>query len=314
MKIAVVSPSPVPFRRGGAERLFGGLVRALEVAGHAAELIKLPVREFSLVDLVESYEQFSRLDLSHFDVVITGKYPAWMVEHPHHVVWMLHPLRGLYDTYPERNFVDARLPDVAAVSRLVGLLDRSVANTDPTELIGATLDVADALGPTDEAIAIPGPLAREVIHRLDRVALDRRRVRRHAAISATVAGRADYFPPDVEVAVLHPPIAFSGDASGVEPGDRLVTASRLEPIKRLDLVIDAFARVEGDHELVIAGEGPDESRLRGRAATDPRVRFAGRVGDDELAELYGSARAVVFCPRDEDYGYIAAEAMASAAM
>ncbi len=60
---------------------------------------------------------------------------------------------------------------------------------------------------------------------------------------------------------------------------------------------------------MIAGEGPDEERLRELASADPRVSFVGRVGDDELGALYRDARAVVFCPRDEDYGYIAAEAM-----
>ncbi len=82
------------------------------------------------------------------------------------------------------------------------------------------------------------------MHRLDRIALDRHRVRRHAAISATVAGRADYFPPDVEAAVLHPPVAMAG----LEPtpvGDVLLTASRLERVKRVDLIIEAFAGVAG---------------------------------------------------------------------
>jgi glycosyltransferase involved in cell wall biosynthesis len=35
----------------------------------------------------------------------------------------------------------------------------------------------------------------------------------------------------------------------------------------------------------------------------------GRVGEAELAELYGGARAVAFIPYAEDYGYIALEAM-----
>jgi glycosyltransferase involved in cell wall biosynthesis len=309
MKIAVVSPSPVPFRRGGAERLFSGLTRAFEQAGHAAELIKLPVRELTLADLVDSYQQFARLDLSHFDLVVSGKYPAWMIDHPRHVVWMLHPLRGLYDTYPVGNFVDTRLPDTPEVAAIVSILDRTAAKTDVDDLIAAVLDHVAVVGPSDPNVAIPSPLAREVVHRLDRIALDRHRVRQHAAISATVAGRTDYFPPDVEAVVLHPPVAMS-NVDAVPVGDVLVTASRLERVKRVDLIIEAFADVPGKASLVIAGEGPDEQRLRELASPDPRVSFVGRVGDDELSELYGRARAVVFCPRDEDYGYIAAEAMA----
>ena len=172
-----------------------------------------------------SYQQFARLDLSHFDMVVSGKYPAWMIDHPHHVVWMLHPLRGLYDTYPSGNFVDARLPDMPEVAEVVAILDRPAAETDVDDLVAAVLELVGAVGPADASVAIPSPLAREVVHRLDRIALDRHRVRRHAAISATVAGRADYFPPDVEAAVLHPPVAMPG----LEPtpvGDVLLTASR----------------------------------------------------------------------------------------
>ncbi|MGH2578944.1 MAG: glycosyltransferase family 4 protein, partial [Actinomycetota bacterium] len=87
MNIAIVAPSPVPHAIGGAERLWAGLLREInETSSHDAELIKLPNREGTLPDLVASYENFSRLDLSHFDMVISTKYPAWMVRHPHHIV------------------------------------------------------------------------------------------------------------------------------------------------------------------------------------------------------------------------------------
>ena len=39
------------------------------------ELVKLPVREHTLPDLVAGYRQFAELDLSHVDLVISGKYP-----------------------------------------------------------------------------------------------------------------------------------------------------------------------------------------------------------------------------------------------
>jgi hypothetical protein len=123
MRVAIVAPSPVPFSPGGAERVWSGLLQAInEGTPHDAELIKLPVRERTLAALVEGYAAFARLDLSHFDMVVSGKYPAWMVAHPHHVVYVLHRLRGLYDTYhltgaPER--VDLRDPDLRALQLLM---------------------------------------------------------------------------------------------------------------------------------------------------------------------------------------------------
>lgn len=308
-RIAVVAPSPVPFRTGGAERLFSGLRDALDAAGHQAELVKLPVREFHLLDLLDAYESFAALDLSHFDVVISGKYPAWMIDHPHHVVWMLHPLRGLYDTYPSAQFVDQRMPDLMTAHRLIELLDRDPSTVRAADLIAAVRRFADDVGPLHPELRIPSPLARAVVHHLDAAALSLRRVRRHAAISATVAGREDYFPAEADVIVAHPPTSLEAAPPGPY-GPVFIAPSRLDRPKRLDLVIEAFSRTTHAEGLIVIGEGPEEERLSALAAGDDRISLRGRIGDRELAEYYATARAVLFCPRDEDYGYVTVEAFA----
>lgn len=307
----MVGQSPVPLREGGAERLYRGLLGALGDAGHTADLVKLPAREHTLGDLAAAYETFGALDLSHADAVISGRYPAWMVEHPHHVLWMLHPLRGLYDTYPDAVFVDDVLPDLRSVHRLVELAEQPSDQVDPAAIYDAVFDVEDDLGPGSPTLAIPSPLAKRVVHQLDRIALSPRRIRRHAAISATVADRPGYFPDGVHPMVLHPPLEMAVDAPTGDDG-HFLAVSRLEQPKRVDLVIEAFRRTRHATELVIAGEGLDEPRLRDLAEGDPRIRFAGRVPDQELSRLYARCRAVVFAPRDEDFGYITLEAMAHA--
>lgn len=309
MRILVVGQSPVPLREGGAERLYRGLTHALNLAGHTADLIKLPVREHTLGDLVGAYEAFGALDLSHADAVISGRYPAWMVEHPHHVVWMLHPLRGLYDTYPEGAFIDDALPDLRAVRQLLDLCDRPADEVDPAAIYDAVFTLESELGPGSPTMAIPSPLARSVVHQLDQIALSPRRVRRHAAISATVADRTGYFPFDAHPIVLHPPLEIDVSDDGADAG-YFLAVSRLERPKRIDLVIESFQRSRHGTELVIAGEGSDSARLQELAGDDARIRFVGRVGDDELGRLYASARAVIFAPRDEDFGYVTLEAMA----
>jgi hypothetical protein len=115
MKIAIVAPSPVPFTIGGAEKLCWGLLREInENTNHQAELIRLPAREHSFWDLIDSYESFSRLDLSSFDQIISTKYPSWMVSHPHHTCYMLHRLRGFYDCWHflnlPRRYITSRYP------------------------------------------------------------------------------------------------------------------------------------------------------------------------------------------------------------
>jgi glycosyltransferase involved in cell wall biosynthesis len=307
MRVAVVAPSPVPFTPGGAERVWNGLVRAIdESPGHAAELIKLPVREHTLDGLVAGYDAFARLDLGHFDMVVTGKYPAWMVAHPNHVVYLLHRLRGLYDTYhltgmPER--VDLLDPELGGLQQL---MRRRRGRAAALELIARLAETVQRRGADHPALALPGPFAREVVHFLDGAAFEG--VRRHLAISRTVAARRDYFPAGAAVEVAYPPSDLGG--ARCEGFDHLFTASRIEAPKRIDLLIEAMRHVPQRVELLIAGGGPDLERCRALAAPDPRVRLLGPVDPGRLRDLYANAVAVPFVPRDEDLGLITLEAMA----
>ena len=93
--------------------------------------------------------------------------------------------------------------------------------------------------------------------------------------------------------------------------DYLFTSSRLAPIKRLDQIILAMREVKAEVPLLIAGTGPDETRLRELAADDARIRFLGFVDDDAMPKLLANALAVPFVPAFEDYGLVAVEAMKS---
>ena len=57
---------------------------------------------------------------------------------------------------------------------------------------------------------------------------------------------------------------------------------------------------------MIAGEGPDRERLESLA--DGNVRFAGRVSEEELTDLYARCLAVFYAPVDEDFGMVPYEA------
>ncbi len=94
-----------------------------------------------------------------------------------------------------------------------------------------------------------------------------------------------------------------------EAGYALI-ASRLAPEKGVDVAIDA-CRLAGV-ELVIAGDGPQRTRLEAHAAGGG-VRFAGRVDDGELARLRAHASIALVPSRSaETFGLAAAEAMAAA--
>jgi len=314
MKVCLVAPSPVPFTPGGAERLFAGLADAIsDRDGYDAEVLKIPSPERDFSDIVNSYRAFSRLDLSHFDMVISTKYPSWMVRHPNHVVYMLHPLRGLYDSYhlfqlPTEPIEP--LPDCARVLRSL------IAARPRRGLLQVVLDQADlcirTLGIDHPCLALPSPLLRLLVHWLDRVGLDRAAIKRHYAISRTVTSRAGYFPPGTHPRAIVPPSSMpisSRSSRVVRPF--FFTASRLDGPKRIDLMIDAMHGVRADIDLRIAGVGPKMDSLRERAGLDSRVKFMGRLPEAELSQCYADATAVLFVPDDEDLGLITLEAQMS---
>ena len=222
--------------------------------------MKLPVRETTLPELVEGYRAFARLDVSHFDRVITSKYPAWIVAHPYHVVWMFHPLRGLYDTYHTFGMPERAEPTVAEVADLVRFLDGPPLRSELDGCFELWDRALRAAGPDHPELTLPSPVARRLVHWLDAVALSPPAVRRHLALSATIAARPGYFPPGTDPIVAHAPSdlpARTGSGSSY-----LFTASRLDGPKRLDLLIDAMAHVPQEIPLLIGGTGPRAEELK----------------------------------------------------
>lgn len=88
-----------------------------------------------------------------------------------------------------------------------------------------------------------------------------------------------------------------------------LSVSRLASTKRIELLIEAMDHVNPEIHLKIVGEGPEERKLRELADKNSRIEFLGFVTNQELEELYSSAFALPFVPRDEEYGLVVLEAM-----
>jgi glycosyltransferase involved in cell wall biosynthesis len=315
MKIAIVAPSPVPFVMGGAEGLWLSLQNYInDETPHSCELIKLPAPEGNLLELVRSYRRFTKLNLDHFDQVITGKYPAWMIEHRCHSVYMLHKIRGLYDLYHLTNQPVAFDFHARHAEKIHDLIENVRAGDSRQNIkIETIFDVLEeyltssVITPAD--LKIPGPLARYLIQFLDSFALHPERIRSYFAISETVKKRENYFPAGVDVTVFHPPARKL--PYYCETYKDLFTVSRLTRLKRVNKLIEAMSFVESDIKLYIAGTGPEEARLRAMASNDSRIIFLGDISTEELLKRYATALAVPFIPYDEDYGLVALEAMLS---
>ncbi len=96
----------------------------------------------------------------------------------------------------------------------------------------------------------------------------------------------------------------------------VVFLGRLHAKKRVELLIEAFARVAGsvEHELVIAGSGDATYAsglvaLAGKLLPASRVRFTGWLDDEARAVLLSRAALVVLPSHQENFGLAAAEAM-----
>jgi len=311
LKIAVVAPSPVPYVYGGAETLFWKLTESInDLTEHNAELIKLPVKESDFWSLVDSYRRFYYLDLSHFDMVISTKYPAWMVQHKNHIIYLQHHLRGLFDTYHFSN-EPYQVPEMLRKGKIEDILKAIQDHETNIEIVFSMLsDIREDSASYDpDLFKFPGPFIREIIHYFDSYALAQNRISRYFCISNNVKARKDYFPQGVNVeAISHPSKLRCLRSEGYE---YIFTASRLDGAKRLDILINSMKYVSHDIKFKIAGTGPDEDRLKKLASDDTRIEFMGFVNDKKLADLYSKAMVVLYIPYDEDYGLITIEAMKS---
>ncbi|MEW5420683.1 glycosyltransferase family 4 protein [Amorphus sp. 3PC139-8] len=276
MRIVVVR-TQVPFVNGGAERHGRNLCLALERHGHEATEVTLPFRWYPGTVLVDHILSAKLVNLERFegapvDLMVGLKFPAWLAHHPNKVFWVLHQHRQAYDFWES--------------------------------------GISDLLGEPD-AFAL-----RELIQAEDRSELGRANARVYAN-SGNVAARMKRFLGIESKPLYHPP----PNADRLRPGsygDYLLVPGRINTLKRQALVLDAVARAGAPLRVVFAGPPDSQSyldELRQKAidlGIDRSVEWLGGISDEHMIELYAGARAVIYTPVDEDYGYVSLEGMLSA--
>lgn len=149
-------------------------------------------------------------------------------------------------------------------------------------------------------------LAHVIIHKLrlwDRLSADR--VDYFITNSNYIRRRVNKFYRRTS-SVINPFVDDKFFSSNETQGDYYLAVGRLTPYKKFDLIIDTFNKI--GKPLKIVGTGVSKRKFM--AKSKPNIEFLGYVEDQQLQNLYASAKALIF-PQVEDFGIIPLEAMAA---
>lgn len=106
--------------------------------------------------------------------------------------------------------------------------------------------------------------------------------------------------------IIYPPVDVSSFKLCENKDDFYITASRMVPYKKMDLIVEAFSKLP-DKKLIVIGNGPDFEKIKSRAGHN--VVLMGYQPFEVLKEHMQRARAFVFAA-EEDFGITPVEAQA----
>jgi glycosyltransferase involved in cell wall biosynthesis len=252
------------------------LVRALRDAGHEAEMVTIPYKWYPPGELVHQMALWRSVDLSE-----SNGMPIDMVIALRFPAYLVrHERKVVWLIHQHRTAYELwDHPRFADMSR----------------------------HPEGDAV-------RDLIHRADRIALgEAKRIFTNSANVRDRLWRSQGIPAE---SLYHRSSMCEAllEKEAGPLGDYILFPSRLDPIKRQSVAVDAMRHVRSGVRLVLTGTGPAGAELRAqvdRLGVGDRVELAGSVSDHRLRELYLGALAVYYGPYDEDFGYVTLEAMAA---
>ena len=239
--------------------------------------------------------------------------------HAHLVITPDHGFGRQASAYAATWRTDVSTHQGDAVDRVISLRYPSYAVRHPHHVcwLNHTMREYYDLWPRFSATLSPQGLVKErvrrtLIHAADRYLLTKN-VHHLFVQSRTIQKRLAMWP-SLRSTVLYPP-APDRPYRAEAYGPAFFFVSRLNRLKRADLLIRALATAEGvGIAAVIAGEGEERApleRLASELGVANRVTFAGRLADEQMLDHLARCRAVVFPPLQEDYGFVTVEAFAS---
>lgn len=274
MKIAI-STVQAPFVSGGAEFLANNLKTALLQSGHEAEIITIPFMD-SPLDLIEDHIVASRLfDLSNS---WAGKIDLCIgLKFP--AYFIPHPNKVIWALHQHRAAYELFDTDYSNIKN----------NPD-------------------------GLRMRQIIMNADNIYLNE--AKRIYTIADNVSKRMTKFN-NISSTPLYHPCPDMDKFYNDESEDYIIMPSRVNITKRQMLAIEAMSHSKTSTKLYIVGKS-DNDYEKNRMLSyikelklQNKIKYFDYVSQEEKFKLYAKAKAVLFIPLDEDYGYITLEAMAA---
>ncbi|ENZ7619446.1 glycosyltransferase family 4 protein [Klebsiella pneumoniae] len=106
--------------------------------------------------------------------------------------------------------------------------------------------------------------------------------------------------------VIYPPVDVERFKLNENKEEYYLTASRLVPYKRIDLIVDAFKAMP-DKKLIVIGDGPEMKKIRDKASANTEI--LGFQSNEIMENCMRNAKAFVFAA-EEDFGITPVEAQA----
>ncbi len=106
--------------------------------------------------------------------------------------------------------------------------------------------------------------------------------------------------------VIYPPVNISQFTPYHAKENFYLTASRMVPYKKIDLIVESFAAMP-DKKLIVVGDGPDYQKIQRKTAAN--IKLLGYQPNSVLINLMQRAKAFVFAA-EEDFGIVPLEAQA----
>jgi glycosyltransferase involved in cell wall biosynthesis len=274
MKI-IVATTQVPFVRGGAEILAEGLLDALREAGYETELVTIPFKWYPPERILDIMLASSLIDLS--------------------------------ESCGEK------------IDRLIGLKFPAYLIPHPRKVIWLLHQHRQAYElwgtPLGDLEHYPnGIQIRDTIINADNKVF--REANQIFTISKNVAKRLKKYNQVEGTPLYHPP--QNADFFYCQnPCDYFFYPSRINPTKRQELIIYALNKTKSPFKVVFAGSTDTLDykkrleKLAEQLGISNKVSFIGFVSEQEKRKLYANSIGTIYCPYDEDYGYVTLESMLS---